>query len=343
MGVPSHRESDQIWSLFLFPGIIQKSGIQKRCEVDKKKVLAALHMDIHSDLDERIERLDLELPVEDDLIYTQEKPDLKKIPKDKWGGSPIVFPNRLKTGKRTVSQRERDFADEQRLYLEGATFYDIAAWIGENRDYKIGLAQIRKDIDKIEERWRLAYLGDMNDMKVRELKKIDKVEMALWMAWDKSLMDIVETQNTTVTGINDTNGKDEENSEEGEQEEQKVELNKRGRPKTLYGQGKGFRRTRFYEKRVTTHGDTNILVQVLACVELRSKILGLITNKVSVSRDWRKEAEDMGFDPQEIIDGFREKIIDAAVDRGRFGGSDEGQQENPPELPNGGETTSISD
>ena len=304
---------------------------------------------------------------EADYTFIQEEPDLSKIPPEMdSSGTPVKRPNRFVRHRRTVAQIEADLEVEAEMYLKGASQMEIAKWIGENRPYVIGISQIALDLDKIHLRWQLAYLADMNQAKLRELKQIDRVEKALWMAWDRSLMDVVEVERTKIIGLNDTDGKDDGNEIDDEVKEQEnwkkmppgttmedaykeVEKAQKayntdgGRKKGsgasrrgLWAQGKGFVREKEYEKRTTTYGDTRILEQVLRCIELRSKILGIITNKSSVSLSWKKDAEEMGIDPEELVNGFRERIMDAAVARGRSIGGNESGQENYPQLPDGG-------
>lgn len=299
---------------------------------------------------------------EDEEVFqvVTKKPKKQKMFRDKNGlGLPIYVQNRYHIKKRTIAEREHDLALESELYLAGNTHMQIAEALSAQRHYSLSLDQVSRDIEKIVLRWQETYLDNINQAKLRELALIDKVEKALWASFEKSLRDITEIHRVRVVGKNDKTQTPEETGENSEPEDPASRKNvdalaqelkgisgkKRGMLKGIWNQGRGFVRERTSTKTMTTYGDTTILERILKCVELRSKILGIITNKTSVSVSWRKDAEREGYDPDELfaqtVEFFQTRR--AALD-GEFSvGSDEGSQPPPQELPDGRQTLNIPD
>jgi hypothetical protein len=248
------------------------------------------------------------------------------------GGEIIRHPNRYKFNfhRRTAAERERDRTVVAKLYLEGRSQTEIAKAIKEaNGDsYQLSIPTISRDIQLLLRDWQLTYLSDINKAKVRELVKLDHAESELWEAWAASKQDVVETQQTTILGRNDRDP-DEDKIEaainkvpdhEGIQFKQGGLLSKKVQPEAgqagSQSRGKGFVRTKFYEKRRSTYGDIRIIEQIRLIIEMRAKILGLITTKSAVDVSWRKEAEKAGLDPDEIYDTMTESFLQRGMKLG---------------------------
>lgn len=185
--------------------------------------------------------------------------------------------------------------------------------------------------------WQIAYLSNINVAKSRELLRLDNVERELWETWAKSQGDIVESQKTVITGKNDSGASDEEEIEaeveemnaelEGVDEQDGVMVKERGREKrrkrppmpgkqgSMSG-SREFVRVRTFEKRTSSYGDIKILEMILKVIELRSKILGIVTAQADVNVNWRIEAKRQGYDPDEVLADMQQKYLDAGGDDG---------------------------
>lgn len=259
---------------------------------------------------------------------------LMPVPPTDAEGKVIKMPHRFAFKKRSYAQIFKDREDISRLYLQGQSHKQIAEWIAENRPYQLTTRTISNDIQHMLRDWQISYLSDMNKAKTRELLKLDNVERELWETWGKSQEDIVEYQKTVVIGKNDQNPEDDEDvqaeledidrdlssrdtksDEDGTVFRQKEKTSKRKTPKPgasgSMSQGKGFVRTRIYEKRTSSYGDIRIIEMVLKTIELRAKILGIVSNKSDVNVNWRIQAKQQGYDPDEVLADFQQKYMDS--------------------------------
>jgi hypothetical protein len=82
--------------------------------------------------------------------------------------------------KRTRFQRERDYVAIARLYLQGAAQAEMATILN------LSPAQVCRDLQVVENRWRAATVLNMDAAKARELAKIDELERTYWQAWLES-------------------------------------------------------------------------------------------------------------------------------------------------------------
>lgn len=257
-------------------------------------------------------------------------------------GDIIRMPNRYKVWKRTVADREKDRTIIMKHYLEGMPYSQISIKLAEERPYQLSIAQISVEVQNALRAWQLSYLDDTNTAKIRELLKLDHVEQELWDTWEKSQEDIIEYQQTVVIGKNDPSTEEIEAEEEeieaalegGFDEngrairEKKAKKVRKGAGKRIPGggepgsqsAGKGFTRTRIFEKRISSYGDIRILEQIRLTIEMRAKILGLITNRSKVDVSWRKEAEKLGLDPTKVIDDITQRFIEEGMAKGNGGG-----------------------
>ena len=142
--------------------------------------------------------------------------------------------------KRTKGQRERDLVFIEPLYAQGLPMRKIAELLGddEDHDYTLSVVTIKKDIDKIVERWREKCIIGVDRLKAAELVKLNQVEQEAWSGWAKSQKDKVK-----------------------EFEEEKTGTKESG--------------SRSYTSREGQAGDPRFLDVVGRCIEKRCKILGL--------------------------------------------------------------------
>src|SRR6516165_5290922 len=103
---------------------------------------------------------------------------------------------------------------------------------------------ISRDLKVLNARWKEAGVRDLDAAKGQELERIDLIERESWDAWDKSK----KGRETTTT------------------------------EQTTGGAGE---RTKAAVRREEGHGDPGYLAGVQWCVEQRSKLLGLVVNKVA--------------------------------------------------------------
>jgi len=179
--------------------------------------------------------------------------------------------------KRNRAQRERDLTFVADLYCQGLTHEKICSELNSQRDYKLSRSQITRDVQALLARWRESSLKSVNDLKVRELAKLDNLEGQYWAAWQKSCEDFVSFEENQV---NDQ------------------VAYKQGGMRPTYNRIKN--RTR----NETMIGDSRYLDGVGKCIDTRCKILGLYSSN-TVSVNWRKQAEEVGINPDEVIDLVR--------------------------------------
>lgn len=229
----------------------------------------------------------------------------------------IKFPQKFKTKKRTLAERERDLADIARYYLGGMTHQEITDKLNSEREYTLSRRMVSKDVGVIWVRWRESYIMDANELRVRELTKLDKLEITYWEAWDRSVKDIVtvkqdKTADKVAHGLN----------AKGETSDTDQEL----RP--------SYERTKTTTEKKQSVGDVKFLEGIERVIEKRCKILGLFAAK-NVNINWRKQAEKDGLDPDKVVDELTEYIIEqntsdaswGSVDgRGNGGGVGEGAE-----------------
>lgn len=214
----------------------------------------------------------------------------------------ISQPNKYKMGpKRTITEREADLVIIAKLYLGGMNHHQIAAELTKLRGYTIKTGQVSMDIHAIYKRWMESYLSDYNRLKVRELAKIDRLEAEYWTAWEASKTDKMAVEQIKTAD--------------------QVPQGKSGDLKTSY------QRTKTTTKKERRDPNTVFLQGIQWCIEQRCKIFGL-NAPTTVNINWRKQAEEAGYNPDELLDSLTEQFISAA----RSGGSG-----NPRSLGSGAE------
>ena len=204
----------------------------------------------------------------------------------------VNFPQKYKTKKRTIAERERDLAAVAGYYLDGMTHQEIADKLNSERGYTLSRRMVSKDVGVIWDRWRESYLMDANELRVRELIKLDKLEATYWEAWERSIQDIVtvkqdKTADRVAHGLN----------AKGEISEDDQELRA------------SYERTKTTTEKKQTTGNVKFLDGVEKVIEKRCKILGLFAAK-NVNINWRKQAEKDGLDPDKVVDELTEYLIE---------------------------------
>lgn len=189
--------------------------------------------------------------------------------------------------KRTQAERERDYVDEARLYLENKTHAEITEFINKTRPYSLNVRQISTDIQLIHKRWQESYLKDYDKIKARELARIDKLEMSYWEAWEKS--------------------KDKKTFEEMEKIEDLTGSGKKGDANSA-----SFIRTKVKKKEEGRDGNAAYLEGIRWCIEERAKIYGFHA-PTTINMNWREEAIKAGIDPDRTKNDLIEEFIRAAA------------------------------
>ncbi len=193
--------------------------------------------------------------------------------------------------KRTKEQHEADMALMAKLLLrENLTPPEIADRIAKERTYTLAQSTIREDIKTLVQRWRDAYLDDIDVLKGRELRRIDELESAYWDSYAKSLKgsafykeDVSETQTEDKLGMDD--------SQADESPKRKI-----------------FRSRKFTDER---DGEVKFLNGIQWCINKRCEILGLNAPlKSELTFDWRSEAEKQGIDPGLMFNELVKKFVD---------------------------------
>lgn len=184
----------------------------------------------------------------------------------------------------TKHQREAKIAECSELYLSGRPQIEIAEKLS------VSQQQVSAYLKTLQERWQAQAAEAIDARRARELARIDRVERETWEAWEKSTADALTTvlrrKQTTVNfkwgeSLIELPGEDREYTE------------------TVRGQA----------------GDPRFLQIVMQCVEMRLKIIGgFAPTKVEVY-DWRKEAAELGLDPDSLVDEFFSKVTDASDGR----------------------------
>ena len=187
-------------------------------------------------------------------------------------------------GKRNNAQRDNDYKDEARLYLQGNTQQQVREYINSPRPYKLSLMQICYDIKVIRQRWVESQMIDFNEAKSKELSKIDHLEITYWEAWMRSL----QPQTTEYMEKVD---------------DQSSSQARKNVP--TYSRKKQKRETK------TTTGDVKFLDGVQWCINKRCQILGFnAPEKFQI--DWRKEAEKEGVNASDVFEKMVQEFVGSA-------------------------------
>lgn len=98
--------------------------------------------------------------------------------------------------KRSDFQREQDYVEIARRYLQGETQASIAEHIGVTQQ------QISADLKTIQKRWLKSVTMMIDAAKAKELAKIDLLEQTYWNAWFASITpkEIKSSEVFTVNG-----------------------------------------------------------------------------------------------------------------------------------------------
>lgn len=159
--------------------------------------------------------------------------------------------------KRTEQERERDLVIIAGMYLQSYSLYQIVTLLN-NREgihYTICLTTVFNDIKEIQRKWKESQLEAMEEAKMQALQKIDAVEHQAWLAWERSLMLVSRSE---TKAIKNQIGVEKETDNLPDKIEKKV-----------------------FE--ATGEGNPAYLNIILACVDKRAKIWGLMTAKVDLT------------------------------------------------------------
>jgi len=235
-----------------------------------------------------------EVEWEDELVYDEIEVKKGHVLTDT-KGQRLKHPQKYKTQKRTSAERERDLAYIAELYLGGMTQMDISRKLSSERDYNVGSSQAHSDIQEIFRRWKESYLRDAHEIKVRELVRIDKLENEYWEAWELSKQEFIAI--------------------EQDKTEDKLASGDTMKP--------SYQRTKTKTKKEKRLPKDDYLQGIQWCIEQRCKIFGLYAPK-NVNINWRKQAEEEGLNPDDIVDGLTEQFIVAATGNASLGGGSGG-------------------
>lgn len=181
----------------------------------------------------------------------------------------------------TAHEREAKIAECSALYLSGKLQNEIAELL------EVTQQQVSAYLKLLQKRWQVHAAEAIDARKARELARIDRVERETWEAWDISRQDAeTHVARRKATTLNVLDG------------ESVILLPAEEREYTLTARGQS--------------GDPRFLQIVMSCIEMRLKIVGgFAPSKVEVY-DWRKEAADLGLDPDALVDDFFSKVTDAS-------------------------------
>jgi len=185
---------------------------------------------------------------------------------------------------RTLLQMEADAADVAQLMLQGYSYEQIAGWMSKKRPYRVSRWMVSRTVHKIIEAWRKTYLRDVDEQKAVELAKIERLELAYWEEWERSKNDFVSVESNKIQDANTNKAG--------------IEVSGYSRTKTK----------KLVEKRI---GEFKALQGVQWCIEQRLKIFGIGQTR-TVNINWRKQVEDMGLSPDEVVNDLTQQFLDAA-------------------------------
>lgn len=148
--------------------------------------------------------------------------------------------------KRGDGERERDLVEIATLYAKSWTYQAIADKINKERPYQLTKQQIYYDVKEIVKNWREEHKEKIDGYLVQQLNKLDLLELEYWNSWERSKGK--KKEKTHKEGIT---------SEGGTYDETAI-------------------------KSYTEVGDPSYLAGVERCIEKRSKLLGLFTEKLEV-------------------------------------------------------------
>lgn len=203
--------------------------------------------------------------------------------------------------KRTKMQRQMDLVDTARLWLTGYTILQIRDWINANRDYNLHYNSIFNDLRHLRTTWRETYLMDTKEAMAQELARIDALEAEYWDAWRESRTNSADVETT----------------------DKKDEWSGRGR-----GTKPGYTGKKTVKKVSKRDGNPKFLEGIEKCIAMRMKLFGLEAPK-NVNINWRKQAEEMGVDPDGVVDDLAQQFVRAAMaGGGQSGGMEEGTEDS---------------
>lgn len=93
--------------------------------------------------------------------------------------------------KRTPTEIDRDRLDIAASYLAGKTLHTITEWLNKNREYRMTVASVSRDLEAVRLVWRERATKLISERKAEELARLDRIESEAWDAWERSKKDAV--------------------------------------------------------------------------------------------------------------------------------------------------------
>ena len=148
---------------------------------------------------------------------------------------------------RSELKREEDRAQITELYLQGVQIAEIARKMG--RSFKA----VQLDLEVVRRRWLTSQVRDFERAKAEELAKINRIEQEAWEAWMRSKNKRTRTRSQrtkkpVLVMVDEINSQEQERTE----------------------------RTILTVETNEQVGDPRFMSQMAWCVEMRSKILGIL-------------------------------------------------------------------
>jgi len=191
---------------------------------------------------------------------------------------------------RTDEQHEVDLVRiAELLTRECLSHEEIRQRLLSERSYKLSVDTISRDVKILMERWKQAYLGDIDELRGRKLRRIDNLEAAYWDSYERSLSSKEVTR---------------EEEEEGENS---------GLP-TVAAPGGRFKKKKSVREMHQRDGSVQFLDGIKWCINQRCDILGLKAPlKSEMIMDWRVEAARAGMDVGRVFNDLVHGFIDGNI------------------------------
>lgn len=209
------------------------------------------------------------------------RPEDKKLPKiEKEEVKDLVGENKVEraySGGAYELFRQKRMTRVASLYLKGHSMMDMAEAL------ECSLQTIRTDIQNLRDEWLASRVKDVDSLKAEELARLDHLENVNWMAWERSC-EVEETKRERQRYAEEVACNPAGKSGNQKAKKERVEKLKKGFKEEDEGwadQGDDPTKIVEHTREVTRrnrNGDPRFLELIAGCIQMRMKILGLLSN-----------------------------------------------------------------
>lgn len=196
---------------------------------------------------------------------------------------------RIRDWNKIGMMKPRDVNAEIQMYIgEKKTLAQIVAIINEGKsdDEKISAISIYRDISSAVKIWKERTVDNLPMVVANEMNRLELLEDEYWKAWRRSLEPDTSEEEIFFDGVRVPLGGD----------------MRQGQPNTATSVKKVRKKQRT--------GNPAFLQGIERVIDLRFRLLGIGAKISNVNVNWRKEAEAVGVNPDEVIDLITSRIVE---------------------------------